>query len=139
MGHRQRTAARPLALFRRHRITSHERLETAELGPFTRDDHPRSKLVSKAVEGGSGHLQSGLARRNERAAARRYAVVGERAIDERAGIGAAKSGGGYRGEIAPKVRERTCQWVCLGSDQAERPVTMSNFLRSELTNWLALS
>ena len=28
----------------------------------------------------------------------------------------------------------TCQCVCLGSDQAERPVTTSNFLRSELTS-----
>ena len=114
-------------------MTSRERLEMAELGPVSRDDNPRSKPVSKAGDRGGGHFQSRLARRNQRTAPRRYRLAGERATDERAGVGAAKSGGGNRDEIVPKVRERTCQWVCLGSDQAERPVTTSNFLRSELT------
>jgi hypothetical protein len=42
-------------------------------------------------------------------------------------------------EVVSKVGERTGQWVCFGSDQAERPVTTSNFLRSELTSCGALS
>jgi len=37
-------------------------------------------------------------------------------------------------EIVAKNVERTSQCVCLGSDQAERPVTTSNCFRSELTN-----
>src|ERR1044071_4235320 len=52
------------------------------------------------------------------------------------------------GMVNPLAHERedllACQrgWgqcVCFGSDQAESPVTTSNFLRRELTNWGASS
>ena len=36
-------------------------------------------------------------------------------------------------EIASPGGARICQWRVLGSDQAERPVNTSNFLRSRLT------
>jgi hypothetical protein len=42
-------------------------------------------------------------------------------------------------EILPKKIVRAGQFKCLGSDQADKPVTTSNFLRSELTNWGASS
>jgi hypothetical protein len=42
-------------------------------------------------------------------------------------------------EILAKMVERTAQCVRRGSDQAERPVTTSNFFKRELTTWGALS
>ena len=44
-------------------------------------------------------------------------------------------GGRLRGSLRVSLGGRLwgCQCVCLGSDQAERPVTTSNFLRRELT------
>ena len=58
----------------------------------------------------------------------------ERAFGELRGISRTNSGPDDGQEVMPKGGERTRQWVCFGSDQAERPVTTSNFLRRELTS-----
>jgi hypothetical protein len=58
----------------------------------------------------------------------------QRALGESAGIDRTDPRPDDCQEIGSKRVERTGQWVCLGSDQAERPVTTSNFFRSELTS-----
>ena len=73
------------------------------------------------------------------AAGSQCVVRRQRAIDETAGVNRSKSGPDDIQEIGTKTGVRLCQCVCLGSDQAESPVTTSNFLRRELTTWLALS
>jgi hypothetical protein len=62
-------------------------------------------------------------------------------VEERGRAYAVDAGADDRQQISTKSVEPFslwgclwgCQWVCLGSDQAERPVTTSNFLRMELT------
>jgi hypothetical protein len=66
-------------------------------------------------------------------------VAGQRLLDEAAGVDCSQSGPDDTQEIGTKIREKRCQCVCLGSDQVESLVTTSNFLRRELTTWLALS
>ena len=67
-------------------------------------------------------------------------VVGrQRVVDECVGRDRTDTGPDNRQEIVSKLRVGACQCVCLGSDQDESPVTTSNFLRSELTSWGALS
>ena len=61
------------------------------------------------------------------------------AFDQPTRIDRTKSGPDDRPEISAEIVESLVQCVCLGSDQAESPVTTSNFLRRELTTWLALS
>jgi len=58
----------------------------------------------------------------------------DRSVDERFGRGRGNTCPGDGQEIESEIRERPRQCVCLGSDQDERPVTTSNFLRSELTS-----
>ena len=60
---------------------------------------------------------------------------GQRTSRRGGGIDGAKRGADDAEEVVPKSVEGTSQCVCLGSDQAERPVTTSNFFRRELTNW----
>jgi len=57
----------------------------------------------------------------------------QRALDQAAGVDRGNTGPNNVQEIESKCGERAGQWVCLGSDQAESPVTTSNFLRSSLT------
>jgi hypothetical protein len=57
----------------------------------------------------------------------------QRALDEPAGVDRSNAGPNDIQEIESQCGERAGQWVCLGSDQAESPVTTSNFLRRELT------
>src|ERR1700730_15378012 len=63
----------------------------------------------------------------------------QRPAQERAGVSREKSRPDNGQDVASQIRVARCQWVYLGSDQADRPVTTSNFLRSELTSWGALS
>jgi hypothetical protein len=58
----------------------------------------------------------------------------QRRLDEVARVNRSYSSPGDRQEIVSKCVERTSQCVRFGSDQADRPVTMSNFLRSDATN-----
>jgi hypothetical protein len=66
-------------------------------------------------------------------------VADERALDETAGVNGSKSGPDDAQEIGTETGENVRQCVCLGSDQVESLVTTSNFLRRELTTWLASS
>ena len=101
------------------------------------------EIVAEMLKRGCRHRVGGLARRDDRASNRspeggglqlRKRTLGERA---RAGRTNARLDDGQG--IVSKIVERTGQFKCLGSDQAERPVTTSNFLRRELTTWGALS
>jgi hypothetical protein len=49
--------------------------------------------------------------------------------------GRANRRGDDDGEIVPQVPGGAGQWKVFGSDQAERPVSTSNFLRRQLTTW----
>jgi len=53
--------------------------------------------------------------------------------EQTAGVSGSDPGPDNRQEILPSLAEGTRQCECLGSDQAERPVTTSNFFRSVLT------
>jgi hypothetical protein len=72
---------------------------------------------------------------------RQRACGSQGAIEERGRAYAGDAGADDQQQISTKLVEPLllwsclwgCQWVCLGSDQAERPVTTSNFLRMELT------
>lgn len=64
---------------------------------------------------------------------------GEGALDKRAGVDRSNAGPDDSQEIVSKICVGAGQCDCLGSDQAESPVTTSNFLRSELTTCGALS
>lgn len=72
---------------------------------------------------------------------RQRACDSQGAVEERRRGDAVDSGADDQQQISTKLVEQYllrgslwgCQWVCLGSDQAERPVTTSNFLRMELT------
>jgi hypothetical protein len=69
----------------------------------------------------------------------RAAFLAQRPLDERIGRARSNPGPDNGQDVFAKLRERTRQCVCLGSDQAERPVTPSNFFRSELTSCSALA
>jgi hypothetical protein len=60
-------------------------------------------------------------------------VLSKRALDQTSGVHGCKRGADDGSEIAVKGVEGNGQCVSFGSDQAERPVTTSNFFRSELT------
>ena len=55
-------------------------------------------------------------------------------LDQRSCVGRSDTGPDDGQEILSKRRQGTRQCVCLGSDQAESPVTTSNFFRRVLTN-----
>ena len=93
-----------------------------------------ANVRAEALDGHTRHRRRGLAGRHQHDAAVYRAIGIQRPTQERAGVSRAKPGLNNGEEIASETRVRFCQWVCLGSDQAERPVRTSNFLRSELTS-----
>src|SRR4030095_11432205 len=97
-----------------------------------------------------GHAGCGFAGRDDRKRVRPFfrriasrnevrPLFGERALDERASVDRSHARPDEGQEMRPKIYVGTGQCDCLGSDQAESPVTTSNFLRSELTTCGALS
>src|SRR6266851_3836219 len=111
-----------------------------------RDDEASSNLGAEHAGGCDRHRRRGLARSYHRQRTGLPVELIERgdpcphgALDETPGVDRSNPGPDDVREIVSKISERARQWVCLGSDQAESPVTTSNFLRSELTTSSALS
>jgi hypothetical protein len=81
------------------------------------------------------HRHRSLARRDDaKRSVRQRVRGGHRRLDKATRIDGGNAGAEDGDEILAKSVEGTSQCVCLGSDQAERPVTTSNCFRSELTN-----
>jgi hypothetical protein len=86
---------------------------------MSRARHRHCSLASRDdAKGSAGH---GIARR-------------DRVLDETRGIDRGNPRADDGDEIVAKNVEGTSQCVCLGSDQADSPVTTSNCFRSELTS-----
>src|SRR6266851_3372508 len=112
------------------------------------DDEPDANQRSEVFGGDCRHRRRRLSCRDH---AQRAAVGGtilhvmsgdpspQFPVEKPSCVGRTNSSPGDRQEILSEIESRVRQCVCLGSDQAESPVTTSNFLRSELTNWGALA
>src|SRR5207245_6423687 len=92
--------------------------------------------VSRRVGGALGRTRLAAGRGADRT---RDGWIEERALQQAAGVGRSDTSPDDCQGVVSKIVERTGQCVCLGSDQAERPVTTSNFLRRVLTTSSALA
>ena len=99
------------------------------------DDEPLSNPRPEDSMGSGRHRNGGLAGRDDaNRSVRHDSGKVERGLHQASRINRCDTRADDGNEIVAKNVERTSQCVCLGSDQAERPVTTSNCFRSELTN-----
>jgi hypothetical protein len=140
----ERGAAGLLAGRRRNRMASDNELEPAHgaclIGghdePGT-DRHVRrsgARHGRRGFAGGQAHIRRARRFRIRIAPTIACAARAERLCSQRFGVDRTNAGLDDGQGVVPELGERAAQWVCFGSDQAESPVTTSNFLRSELTS-----
>src|SRR3989442_328201 len=122
----------------RDRMRADDQLESIRHGRRL-GTHDETRANRHTLGDGKRHRRRGLSRRHAkmlRPVDRRGA---KRIADELTRVDRANTGPDDGQEIVSKLFVRTRQWERLGSDQADIPVTTSNFFRSELTNWGASS
>ena len=102
-----------------------------------RDDHARVDASAKNAHRSRRHGGSGFADREQAHGSWRKRFIFQRARNEVTRLDPGDGGADDGREVGLQRRVGNSQCVCLGSDQAERPVTTSNFLRRELTTWSA--
>ena len=135
-GHSKRAASRRFAAGGRHGVASLEDFEPRRNARRSRaDDQAASQPGAGHPHDRRGHGRRSFPRGHEPHASivNPGLLVREGSLDKASGIGRTESGPDNRQEIESKSGESRRQWVCLGSDQAESPVTTSNFFRRVLT------
>jgi len=131
-------------------MTSRDRLEVAERRISGSDDETRSQPALEQTRRRLRHRRRRLAGRDAHVARtierggkthphRRSRELQQGGARQLARIARTNPSPNDVEEVVSELVARAFQWVCLGSDQADKPVTTSNFFRSELTNWGALS
>jgi hypothetical protein len=98
-------------------------------------DEPGSNAGPEQEMSRARHRHRRLASRDHAKGSARHGIARRGCVlDEARGINRGNPRADDGDEIVAKNVEGTSQCVCLGSDQAERPVTTSNCFRSELTS-----
>src|SRR4029077_8468130 len=102
-------------------------------------NQPLSDAIAQGLRRRNSHRHCRLACSDDPYRPASDATGRDGARDELTGVHGSDAGLCNCQEIVSKTVERTSQCERFGSDQADRPVTMSNFLRSDATNWGASS